>query len=57
MKAGHLPMRISQGVDAQERGTCWLIHVDILRVLFPGEVETKGSCKERHTRGEVLPVK
>ena len=57
MKVGHFPMGIPQGMDAQERRTCWLINVDILRVLFPGEVETKGSCKGRHTREEVLPVK
>lgn len=57
MEVGHFPMWIPQGMDAQERRACWLINVDVLRVLLPGEVEAKGHCKGRHTRGEVLPVK
>lgn len=57
MKVGHFLMWIPQGVDAQERHSRWLVNVDILQVLLPGEVETQGHCKGRYTREEVGPVK
>lgn len=57
MKVCYFPVWILQSMDPQERRTCWLTNVDILWVLFPGEVETKGSCKGRHRREEVLWVK
>lgn len=57
MEVGHFLMWILQGMDAQERHSRWLVNVDILQVLFPGEVETQGHCKGRHTREDVGPVK
>lgn len=57
MKVSRFSVWVPQGMDAQERCTCWLINVDVLRVLFPGEVQTKGSCKGRNTTRELLEVK
>lgn len=57
MKVGHLLTWIPQGMEAQERRSRRLVNVDILKVLLPGEVETQGHCKGRHTREEVETVK
>lgn len=57
MEVGDFLRWILQGMDAQERHSCWLINVDILKVLLPGEVQPQGHCKGRHTRQEVSPAK
>lgn len=57
MKVGHFLVWILQGMDVQEGHSRWLVNVDILQVLLPGEVETQGHCKGRHTREEAGPVK
>ena len=46
-EAGHLLRGVTQGVDIEQGHSSWLVHVQLLPVSVPGEVESQRGCREQ----------
>lgn len=46
-EAGHLFGSVTQGMDIEQGHASWLVHIQLLPVSVPGEVESQRGCREQ----------